>query len=73
MAPAKHQVTASVQASERRASSMERRAAQLAALATQQSDLKAEAAEREKRRDAAGKGKAPTSGPSPAGRRSNAR
>lgn len=44
-------VNASVQAAERRQSAMERREAQLAALSSQQSDLKREAAERQAKRD----------------------
>jgi hypothetical protein len=71
--PAKKEVTASVQASERRQSAMERRAEHLAALTSQQSDLKREAAERQARRDRDAKSKAPASSPRKAARRSNAR
>ncbi|HEY3946715.1 MAG TPA: hypothetical protein VGL78_15910 [Solirubrobacteraceae bacterium] len=48
---AKHKVTALVGPTTPRASSAERRAAQIAALSTQQSDLKREAAERRRERD----------------------
>jgi hypothetical protein len=48
----RHKVTPSLQPLERRPSSAERRAAQVAALATQQADLKREAAERRAKRDA---------------------
>ena len=53
MAP-KSKVTVSVQPTEQRPNSSERRAAQTAALATQQADLKREAAERRAKREANG-------------------
>jgi len=61
---AKYPSNAAAQA-ERRQNSAERRAAQLAALATQQSDLKAEAAERMARRERDAKSKAKGSGSRP--------
>ena len=48
---ARNQVNASLQASERRQNAADRRAAHLAALATQQADLKREAADRQTKRD----------------------
>jgi hypothetical protein len=48
----RHKVTTSSQPLERRPSSAERRAAQVEALATQQADLKREAAERRAKREA---------------------
>lgn len=47
---AKHKVTVSVQPTNRRPSSAERRAAQIAALSTRQAELKQEAAERRAQR-----------------------
>jgi hypothetical protein len=49
---AKHKVTVSQQPADRRQTYAERRAEQIAALATQQADLKREAAERRARRAA---------------------
>ena len=71
--PARSHSSASAQPAERHQSAAERRAAQLAALSTQQSDLKREAAERQVRRDKHAKSKAPSTAPRQAGRRSNAR
>ncbi len=71
--PARSQSSASAQGAERRQSAMERRAAQVAALSAQQSNLKREAAERQVRRDKKAKSKAPSAAPRQAGRRSNAR
>jgi hypothetical protein len=62
MAP-KRAVTVSVQPTEQRPSSSERRAAQIAALATQQADLKREAAERRAKREASGRPPFGGSGP----------
>jgi hypothetical protein len=65
---AKHKVTVSVRPPTARASTAERRAAQIAALATEQADLKREAAER--RRNAAPDKVAPAA---PKPRRASAR
>ena len=71
--PARSDSSASAHDAERRQTATERRAAQLAALATQQSDLKREAAERQVRRDQAAKSKAPLTAGRQAGRPSHAR
>ncbi len=48
---AKHKVTVSVQPTDRRLTSAERRAAQIASLSTKQAELKQEAADRRAERD----------------------
>ncbi len=70
---AKKDESAVFQANARRESAMGRRAAQLAALSSQQADLKREAAERQARRDRDARSKAPSSGPRKSARRGNAR
>jgi hypothetical protein len=48
---AKHKVTVTVQPTDRRLTSAERRAAQIASLSTKQAELKQEAADRRAKRD----------------------
>jgi hypothetical protein len=68
---AKHKVTVSVQPTDRRLTSAERRAAQIASLSSKQAELKQEAADRRAKRDQQDAAAPPQ--PPPAARRSNFR
>jgi hypothetical protein len=57
---AKHKVTVTVQPTDRRLTSAERRAAQIASLSTKQAELKQEAADRRAKRDEQNAAAAPT-------------
>jgi hypothetical protein len=70
---AKHKVTVTVQPTDRRLTSAERRAAQIASLSTKQAELKQEAADRRAKRAKQDAAAPPTPRNAASARRSNSR